>query len=197
MKRVTKGLEIHPAGPPRWADVETLFGARGACSGCWCQTWRKSKKDFDRDRGEGNRKALQSLVENGREPGLLAYVDGVPVGWVAVAPREDYPRLGASRILAPVDEQPVWSVSCIFILKGWRRKGISVELLKAAAKHAFDKGAEVVEGYPSDLKEGILPDAFVWTGLFPAFRKAGYREVARRSAKRPIVRRFPRAAHHA
>lgn len=183
-------LDIQPAETARWADVEALFGARGACGGCWCQAWKKTKKEFDRDKGEGNRKSLQSLVKKGREPGLLAYIDGEAVGWVAVAPRTDYPRLASSRILAPVDGRPVWSVSCLFVRKEWRRKGISVDLLKAAAEHAFTHGAEVVEGYPSDLKEGKLPDAFVWTGLFPAFRKAGYQEVARRSATRPIVRKY-------
>lgn len=185
----TLRIEIHPAKAARWPDLEALFGARGACGGCWCQAWRKSKKEFDRDKGEANRKSLQALVKKGREPGLVAYADNEAVGWVAVAPRADYPRLAASRILAPVDERPVWSVSCLFIRRGWRRKGISVELLKAAAEHAFAHGAEIVEGYPSDLKGGVLPDVFVWTGLLPAFKKAGFKEVARRSVTRPIVRR--------
>jgi GNAT superfamily N-acetyltransferase len=156
--------------------------------------WRKTKKEFDRDKGEANRKSLQALVKGGREPGLLAYADGEAVGWVAVAPREEYPRLGGSRILAPVDDRLVWSVSCLFVRKEWRRRGLSVQLLEAAAEHAFARGASIVEGYPVEVREGKLPDPFVWTGLLPAYLRAGYREAARRSPTRPIVRKLRKTA---
>jgi GNAT superfamily N-acetyltransferase len=182
-------IDIVPATAARWKDLEGLFGARGACGGCWCMAWRKTKKEFDRDKGEANRKSLQALVKGGREPGLLAYADGEAVGWVAVAPREEYPRLGGSRVLAPVDDRPVWSVSCLFVRKGWRRRGLSVQLLEAAAEHAYARGAAIVEGYPVEVREGKLPDPFVWTGLLPAYLRAGYREAARRSPTRPIVRK--------
>jgi hypothetical protein len=104
-------IEIRPATPERWADLAALFGPRGACGGCWCMWWRLPRAGFGAAKGEGNREALCALVASGKAPGLLAYADSVPVGWCALAPREAYPALGRSRILKPVDDQPVWSVT--------------------------------------------------------------------------------------
>ncbi len=111
----TIDLEFHAATADRWQDVERLFGERGACGGCWCMEWRKTRREFDADKGEKNRASLKALIEYGDSPGLLAYARGEPIGWVAVAPREVYRRLETSRILKPVDDQPVWSVSCFFV----------------------------------------------------------------------------------
>jgi GNAT superfamily N-acetyltransferase len=180
-------FEFFPATADRWADVETLFGSRGACGGCWCMTWRLPRAEFNRNKGDANRQALRSLVRKGPAPGVLAYADGKPVGWCAVAPREAYPALERSRILKPVDNKPVWSISCLFVEKSHRRKGLSAKLIRAATKFAKSQGARIVEGYPQ-IVEGSLPDAFVWTGLEPSFDNAGFIEVARRSPKRPILR---------
>lgn len=176
-----------PATPDRWNDLESLFGARGACGGCWCMTWRLPRAEFNAGKGESNRRALLKVVKTGPPPGVLAYANGKPVGWCAVAPRTAYQALDRSRILKPVDDQPVWSISCLFVEKGYRRQGLSTLLIQAAARFAKDQGAKIVEGYPQ-VVEGSLPDAFVWTGLEPSFLKAGFTEVARRSSKRPILR---------
>jgi GNAT superfamily N-acetyltransferase len=181
-------LNFHPLTPDRWPDLEALFGARGACGGCWCMAWRLSRSDFNKKKGAANKRALKKLAGEKIAPGVLAYVGKEPAGWCAIAPRESYPVLGNSRILAPVDDRPVWSVSCFFVAKPFRRQGMSAELLRAAVKYAKKNGAKIVEGYPNDLGKGVLPDVFVWTGLLPAFRNAGFKEVVRRSAKRPIVR---------
>jgi GNAT superfamily N-acetyltransferase len=116
-----------------------------------------------------------------------AYQDGHAVAWCAVAPREEYVRLGASKVWAPVDEEKVWSVSCFFVDKKARGKGLSVEVLKAAVEFAQSRGARIIEGYPQELTKK-LPPAFVWMGVMPTFERAGFHEVARRSAKKPIMR---------
>lgn len=172
-----------------WKDLETLFGERGACGGCWCMYWRLSRPAFQRQKGEGNRRAFKKLVAAGSPPGLLAYAGGQPVGWCAIAPRAEYPKMARSRVLEPVDAQPVWSVSCLFVAKPYRRRGLSVRLLEAAADYARRRGARIVEGYPVEPRQADMPDPFVWTGLASAFRRAGFTEVARRSATRPIMRR--------
>src|SRR5262245_35042174 len=185
---------FHPLTPDRWEDLETLFGPRGACAGCWCMYWRLKRSEYVAGSGDGNRRAFRKIVRGGEVPGILAYAGGEPIGWCAFAPRESYPALGRSRILKPVDDEPVWSVTCFFVKREYRRKGVTSALLDAAAAWAVRKGARLLEGYPVEPRGGKmprqqkLPDAFVWTGLAPAFRKAGFVEVARRSETRPIMR---------
>jgi GNAT superfamily N-acetyltransferase len=179
---------IHPLTPERWPDLEQLFGSRGACAGCWCMWFRLKRSTFSAQRGEGNREAFKLIVTSGDVPGLLAYVDGAPVGWCAVAPRDEYPVLERSRVLKRVDDQPVWSVVCFFVAKPFRRKGITVELLKAAVQHALARGARILEGYPVEPKTERLPDTFAYYGTAAAFRHAGFVEVMRRSETRPIMR---------
>jgi GNAT superfamily N-acetyltransferase len=183
-----KKFEFLPATIERWKDLEGLFGANGACGGCWCMSWRIPRAEFNRNKGEANRSSLRDLVERGPAPGVLAYDEGRAVGWCAVAPREVYPALDRSRLFQPVDAQAVWSISCLFVAKSYRRQGLSAQLLDAATRFAGTQGATIVEGYPQVVKKR-LPDVFVWTGLEQSFVRAGFTEVARRSPNRPIVRR--------
>jgi GNAT superfamily N-acetyltransferase len=182
-------IQVHPLTPDRWQDLEALFGERGACGGCWCMLWRLKRSGFEKGKGAGNKRAMKRIVDAGETPGLLAYAEGRPVAWCALAPRETYPLLENSRVLARVDDKPVWSVVCLFVERSHRRKGISARLLRAAAGYAAKHGARIVEGYPVEPKKGTIPDVFAWTGLPSAFAKAGFVEVARRSPTRPIMRR--------
>jgi GNAT superfamily N-acetyltransferase len=182
-------VTVHPLTPRRWDDVERLFGERGACAGCWCMWWRLKRSDLERQKGEGNRRAFRRIVESGEAPGLLAYMGGEPIAWCAVAPRERYPTLERSRTLGRVDDRPVWSVTCFFVARPFRRQGITVRLLQAAVEFARRRGARIVEGYPVAPKSGTMPGAFAWTGFHEAFRRAGFVEVLRRSRTRPIMRR--------
>jgi len=150
--------------------------------------WRLPRSRFESQKGDANRRAFKRLVATGATPGILACLDGQPVGWCALGPRHAYPVLGRSRTLKPIDERPVWSVTCLFVARPHRRRGVTVELLRAAAEHAARRGASTLEGYPVEPRSGRLPDAFAWTGLPSAFRKAGFEEVARRSPTRPIMR---------
>jgi GNAT superfamily N-acetyltransferase len=184
----TAKLSFHPVTPDRWSDLEALFGSRGACGGCWCMAWRLSPSDFARLKGDGNRRALRALVKKGEPTGILAYDGADPIGWCAVAPREATPRLERSKVLARLDDLPVWSVTCFFVARGRRKQGVTVALLRAAAAHARRAGARILEGYPMEPRQGELPAAFAWTGLASAFREAGFEEAARRSATRPIFR---------
>ena len=185
-------LKIKPLTPARWDDFSALFGANGACGGCWCMWFRLSRPVFGagkKNGGAGNKQAIKKIVdESAVPPGLLAYDRKTAVGWCALAPRPDYARLANSRVLKPVDGKPVWSVSCFFVAKTHRRKGVTVALLKAADAFAIKHGAKLLEGYPVDPGKD-QPDAFVFPGLIGAFEKAGYKEVARRSKSRPIMRR--------
>ena len=181
-------LQTHPLTPARWADFAKLFGKNGACAGCWCLWWRLPRAQWLAQKGKGNRQAMQALVKSGQPTGVLAYVAGRVAGWCAVAPRADFSRLANSRVLQPVDDKPVWSVTCFFVAREFRRRGVTVALLAAAANFARGHGATWLEGYPTEPARD-QPDAFVFTGLASAFRKTKFREVARRSPSRPIFRR--------
>lgn len=187
MTRAT--IDVQPLTAERWDDLVALFGPRGACGGCWCMTPRLTRAEYERGKGDGNRRALEALVDAGAVPGLLAYAGGRPVGWCALGPRADFSTLARSRILKPVDDRPVWSIVCHFVAKDWRRRGVLRALIEGAVAWAAGHGAEIVEAYPVEPKKDEVPPVFAYTGIASAYRKAGFREVARRSETRPIMRR--------
>jgi GNAT superfamily N-acetyltransferase len=182
-------LSFHPLTQKLWRDFELLFGKNGACGGCWCMYWKLRGKAFSENTGNAARQMQKAVVESKVVPGLLAYSEGYPIGWIAVEPRYAYPKLAHSRILKPVDDQEVWSITCFFVEKKHRRKGITVELLKAAVDYVKTQGGKIVEGYPVDVSSNQA-DAFIYTGTASAFKKAGFVEVARNSPTRPIFRYF-------
>lgn len=183
------GFSIRPLTPARWKDFEALFGPRGACAGCWCQWIRRTRAEHRGTTSEANKRAMKRLVDAGEVPGLLAYEGGKAVAWAALGPRSSFKRLETSRVLKPIDDEPVWSAPCFFVSRDARGKGATAALLLAAADRARRKGARVLEGYPVDPKGKRIPPAFVWWGLEPAFRKAGFQEAARRSPTRPVMRK--------
>ncbi len=189
MTAKTKKVEVHPLTADRWKDLERLFGPRGACGGCWCMWFRLTHSDFERRKGASNKRAFKRIVASGAVPGLIAYVGGTPAGWCAVAPREAYPRLERSRILKRVDDRPVWSLVCLFVAKEHRGAGVTRRLVESAVEHARSQGAEILEAYPVDAKRDRIADAFAYHGLASTFRQARWKEVARRSETRPIMRR--------
>ena len=185
----TDSITIAPLSKDRWADFEDLMGPKGACGGCWCMLWRLMKPEYDKGAGAGNRSAMKRLSEREPAPGLLAYEDGKAVGWISVAPRRDFVRLTKSRILKPVDEEGVWSVSCFLIAKSHRGKGLAVQMLEAACDFVREQGGRIIEGYPIAPTKRPYPAAYAWTGFEGVFNGAGFEEVARRSETRPIMRK--------
>jgi GNAT superfamily N-acetyltransferase len=167
-------LDIHALTQDRWADLEALFGPTGASSGCWCMWFRARPRDWSANAGEGNRAALRALLDAGEPVGLLGYLDGIPVGWVSVAPRSQHVRIEPMPVEDP--DVPVWSVACFFIRRGHRRAGVATALLDAAVSAAFAAGAGAVEAYPL---EGTPSNAGAFTGPRALFEAAGFHEVGR------------------
>ena len=183
-------LKIQPVTPKRWADFELVMGPRGACGGCWCMSWRLSKSQFEKQKGATNKQQMKKLISNGEIPGILAYHKKQPIAWCSVAPRDCFPRLDKARTLKRVDDSPVWSIVCLYILKEYRRMGVSSRIIKAAAEYAVKKGGHIVEAYPVEMTDKSWPDPFLWTGTASAYRAAGFKEVLRRSPTRPIMRYY-------
>jgi hypothetical protein len=132
-----------------WNDFEELFGEKGACGGCWCMSWRLKKSEFEVQKGSGNKNAMKNLVEKNEVIGVLAYVDDKPIGWCAVAPRDKYIRLENSRVFKRIDDELVWSITCLYLSKSFRRKGVSSELIKAAVNYCRLNEVKIVEAYPT------------------------------------------------
>jgi GNAT superfamily N-acetyltransferase len=181
---------IHPLTRERWDDLVTVFDRPGDPKGCWCMFYRVRGRDFERRWGRGNRDDFRGVVEDGPPPGLLAYRDGQPVGWCAVAPRDAYPRILRSRVIGPIDEDPAcWAIVCFYVVRGERGGGLAAALLEAAVDYAADQGASAVEGYPKDTAGSTRHANEMFVGSMSMFADAGFEEVARRSPQRPIMRR--------
>jgi|SRR5262245_15805543 len=177
-------LTVRPLTPDRWPALEDLFGPRGACSGCWCMYWRIGAA-YRKRPGEKNKAAFRAIVQQGPPPGLLAFDGKVPVGWCQLTPRDALPWLDRAWRLRRVDDQPVWSISCLYVRKGYRRKGVTSALIAAAVKAAKRANAPALEAYPLDADK--TPSASS-TGFESTYAKAGFKTVARHVPPRPIMR---------
>ena len=177
-------LTIHALTPDLWPALEDLFGERGACAGCWCMYWRIGSAYYRRPR-EKNKAAFREVVRRGPPPGLLAFDGDVAVGWCQLTPRDALPWLNRAWRLKRVDALPVWSLSCLYVRKGYRKQGVTSALIAAAVKAARRAKAPALEAYPLDADES--PSA-TGTGYASTFARAGFKTVARRTSPRPIMR---------
>lgn len=181
-------LEIVPLTSDRWVDIETLFGRKGACEGCWCMYWRLRRKDFKKRTNETNRSDFKAIVKENKKPGLLAYVESKPIGWCSVAPRQEFnERITHSHVFKPVDDKQVWSILCFYVHKDFRQRGVAKQLLKEAIEYARSNGARTLEAFPIDFSSKVS-DADVFTGTMDLFLEFDFVEVHRRNPKRPVMR---------
>ncbi|MGI5163089.1 GNAT family N-acetyltransferase [Spirillospora sp. CA-253888] len=179
-----------PLTPETWQDFEKVMGPNGGARGCWCMHWRLSFKEWEVGRGDGNRDALRDRARSDPPPGLVCYADGEPVGWVGLGDRSEYPRLGRSPVTKPLDDAPAWVITCLYVRRGHRRRGLQAKMIAAACDFAAGHDQKIVEGFPVEPAPGRAagPDNAM-TGIASAFREAGFTEVERRRKDRPAMRR--------
>jgi GNAT superfamily N-acetyltransferase len=134
---------------------------------------------------EKNKAAFYEIVKRGPSPGLLAFDGDLPVGWCQLTPRHALPWLERSWRLKRVDNLRVWSISCFYVRKGYRKKGITSALIAAAVKAAKKAGAPALEAYPLDAR---LTPSSSGTGYATTFARAGFKVVGRHVPPRPILR---------
>ncbi|MHA2363925.1 MAG: GNAT family N-acetyltransferase [Candidatus Hodarchaeales archaeon] len=191
----SKNILCYPVTSDRWNDLTVLFGKKGAYWGCWCMYWRLTNKEFNKTKPIQRKNALKQVVEKGSNiPGLLAYINDRPVGWIAVSPRFCYKRLVKSRVIKPVDEKPVWSIMCFFIHKDFRGQKVGTTLLEAAINYVSEQGAPAVEAYPIDYNFKKIDDSQAYVGTVSMFNKAGFKKVgdtkAKSGGKNRIIMRY-------
>lgn len=181
-------MVYRPLTLERWDDLVTLFSEPGVQHGCWCMYWRMKRSEFHRGYGDKNKKAMKKIIASGKVPGIIAYHKREPVGWCSIAPRDDFPVLDRSPTLKRIDDQPVWSIVCLFIARAQRGRGLTRALIQAAIKHAARNGARIVEAYPIFSAQAAYAKWELYTGLVSTFSKLGFTIVAQRSRVRPIMR---------
>jgi len=186
-------MEILPLTSERFQDLATLFEEGGDPKWCWCVYYRYRGRDWTNSTAAENRAALERLTRGEPAPGLVAYAGDRVIGWISLGPRETYGRLAASRVLAPIDDAPVWSIVCFVVSKTARGQGVARALLHAGIAHARRHGATMLEAYPVDTSEGRIASANAFKGTLGMYLRAGFVEVARRqwnaaTPARPIVR---------
>jgi GNAT superfamily N-acetyltransferase len=181
-------LKVKSLTPKLWPAFEDLFGKKGACNGCWCMNWRIGR-EYSRRPPEANKADFKEIVKRGPPPGLLAFEGDLAVGWCQLTPRSALPWLDRQWRLKRVDDLPVWSISCFYVRKGYRRKGVTLALIQGAVKAVKNAGAPALEAYPLDA---TLTGSSSWTGFASTFERLGFKTVARHTPPRPIMRRMLR-----
>jgi GNAT superfamily N-acetyltransferase len=191
-------VTIVPANEASWEDLQRVFGTRGDTSRCWCQRYKMSPGESWASVGpEELGFRLRGQTDCGHPDsdttsGLVAYLDGEPVGWCAVEPRTAYPRL-LSKTRVPWEgrtedkaDDGVWAVTCFVTRAGFRRRGVSRALARAAVDFARRRGARALEGYPMLTTAAIAAELHV--GTRSVFADAGFAEVSRPTLRRAVMR---------
>ncbi|SEE42583.1 Acetyltransferase (GNAT) family protein [Arthrobacter alpinus] len=177
---------VRPATPERWDDVATVFGTRGNPSWCACQYF--IDPEWNRG-GEANMQSLREQVDSARPaPGLIAYQDGDPVGWIQVSPSSRFPRF------KPRGHEPddgVWAVTCFVVRVGHRGTGVATALLHGALDHARGHGASMIRARPSDTTVADKSNADLFTGILSTFAAAGFTELNRNRSRVLVELKLP------
>ena len=191
-------ISIVPATEASWEDLQTIFGTRGAAARCQCQRYKlRPRESFAAFPVEERAFRLRQQTDCGNPEsdttsGLVAYVDGEPAGWCAVEPRTAYEGLlRNSRVPWEGHEEDktddrVWAVTCLFARPGFRKRGISLALARAAVDFARERGARALEGYPMTTKNAIAEELHV--GTESVYADAGFTEVSRPTLRRVVMR---------
>ena len=182
-------VELRTASAELADDIAAVMSDCGDARSCWCAFWSRPRAEFEAGWGGGNKRWFMKRLHSSPHPiGLLAYVNGEPAAWCAVAPRADHARLAKSRAMAAVDDLPVWSITCFVVAKRFRRRGLMRRLIDGAVALAREQGAPAVEAYPL-ASQRKLNSGELYVGSLASYVDAGFEEVARHSPSRAIMRK--------
>jgi GNAT superfamily N-acetyltransferase len=186
-------VRIEPVTADLWPAFEELFGKQGACYGCWCTYFRLPPPARKANNSLQKKALIRERIETGPPPGLLAFDDERPVGWMQVGPRADVPEWNnAGRVSAPPEpdeaqDAAVWAVSCFFVHGNARGKGLTHRLVEEGIRFARDSGARQLDACPMvESRDSRSVGLFV--GSARVFEQAGFAVVAERRPGRPLMR---------
>ena len=185
---IRSNLKLQPLTVDNWHLFEEVMGEKGGCGGCWCMYFKLSAKDFPNDKYEGHKGRMYDLVKAAKPTGLIATYNKRAVGWIAFAPRKDYIRIENSRAFKRIDDKPVWSITCFFIKKEFRKMGLSEQMVKGIVDYARKKKIKTLEAYPAIPYSDKVPPPFLWVGILSAFTKNGFEVVQQNGKSRTMVR---------
>jgi GNAT superfamily N-acetyltransferase len=184
--------ETHPVTPDRFEDFADVINKNRRPTHCWCLSHRLQAKEIEELGGTGKdarERAMRSLCERAHPPGVVTYLDGEPVGWCNIGPRAEITRLAQSKLIRPTDDLPVWSIVCVVVRSGFRRRGVTGHLLEGAVAYAASHGAPAVEAHPVDPGDERMDLTMAFVGTKGMFEKAGFAVVGTTDA---VASRLPR-----
>lgn len=182
-------FDTRPVTPDRVHDFVTVVNPNRRASHCWCLSHRLSAPEVA-ELGDGSREsAFRALCDRQHPPGVIGYADGEPVGWCSIGPRSENTRLSRSRLIRPLDELPVWSIICVVIRSGHRKRGYTTPLLNGAVEYAASSGAPAVESYPVDPGSGRIDLTMAFVGTRAMFENSGFEVVGSTDA---LASKLPR-----
>ena len=150
-------------------------------------TPRLPAAEYNKNKGEGNKKLFHNLVLSNEPLGVLAYHNKEAIAWCSISPKKRLIQMKQSRMMNHTAEENTWSIVCLFIKKEWRMKRVSSYIISKVVDYAFANGAGIVEAYPVVSKTDKMPDVFAWTGIWKSYEKAGFSVVKKLSETRLIV----------
>lgn len=188
---MTRQLTVRELTNDTWHDFETVLGTNGGARGCWCMHWRLSIAEWMDGKGDGNKRSMKKLAGRSTPPGVVLYQGSAPVAWCSLGRRTSFPRLRRSPLLkGSEDDDRVCALACLFVQRDHRGEGLLTPILDAVCEYATGAGYLEAEGYPIEPRGGRRAGAdTAMTGIASAFLDAGFTEVARPRADRPIMRR--------
>lgn len=184
--------QTHPVTPDRFEDFADVVNKNRRATHCWCLSHRLQAKEIEELGGTGTgarERAMRSLCEREHPPGVVTYLDGEPVGWCNIGPRSEITRLAKSALMRPVDDLPVWSIVCVVVRSGFRRRGVTEHLIEGAVAYAAANGAPAVEAHPVDPGDERMDLTMAFVGTRGMFEKAGFAVVGTTDA---VASKLPR-----
>ena len=174
-------LSFRPVTVETKADFVEVFEGSGGPKYCWCMAWRATKEELKDTKGPARRQQMLGRIDTGVPVGLVGYLEGEPVAWVSIAPKETYLRLGGPETKPG---EVIWSLACMYVRRKLRRWGLAHQLIAAAVQHAKKQGATIVEAYP------VTPDSpsYRFMGFVGAFEAAGFEEIEMAGSRRHVMR---------